>query len=1118
MDEIPNTMDEIPNTMKYYLNRFLLDTNKDQKEFKKRAKELGFKGRSIYLDKISKSYIRFFNKKFKEIYNLKYSPIKNGKLTKPAKKIDEEGGYYLMSLNNFFENKKPINIKINNKMNLKLLLEKALLKNQDMLLTYTLSNGTKKAYTVNKNNIRKLQDIFIYEKEDSDQSESDLDFKTLITMNTITNIEISPPVKKKKSSGAFFKYTHNIPNLDLRDLQIYNNVSEISSEIPCCFIQCLISGGLSEFLIDKAKNIIKCRDIPTCKLNELSLKLHIHFTINKVIDNKIIHYPTGKGDLEDYIREIEPIKIGLIDEHYFHIKKLPITRYAINNYQDINHLKDYHKIYKKSPNGSYKKSNDRFISSYEIVKLLTSDRKKHLTPISLCNEIYSTNYFDMFNSIESLEYSEDNIRPVEYKPKQDRDAHINIFADFETTTDNEKHVPYCLHIRSKELNIRKTFIGTDCAKQALFSLSKLNINIRFIFHNAGYDIRFLFPHLTHYQPIERGKFLLRAYAKFYYGKAKFYKIQIQDSYALIPEPLRKFKEMFNLDIKKEILPYGLYTQSNVEKGVIPISECIKSVEDQYVKNNIGKEICLEEQKQFVNEYLKNVKEWKCNIDNNIDIIRYSCKYCKMDCEVLESGYTIFRNNLLEITNGYIDIDLYVSVASLSLDYMKIKNVFDNVYELSGNPREFINKCMYGGRTMCSENKKIDNPKQILADFDAVSLYPSAMGRLAGYLKGSPKVIDKENLKYENIKNYDGYFVEIMIEKVKKKYKFPLMSKITKDGIRDWTNDMENEIFYCDKITLEEIIKYHQIEFTIIRGYYYNEGRNMNLKPTIEHLFKTRLEAKKQKNPIEKIYKLLMNSCYGKCLLKPIDTEYQYISNSKYKEFLSANYNWVKEADYCKESNTWRVKLIKAINEHFNLVHCGVEVLSMSKRIMNEVQCLSELLDIDMYYTDTDSIAIDNSKLPLLSTEYKKKYGRELCGNNMGQFNTDFSSDIVMNSIMDKNNLNFKDLTKEEKDKYENSILAKRSIFLGKKCYIHELYSEYGDKLDYHIRLKGVPNASILDYAYNNNITPYQVYEKLLNKQEILFDMTCGGKKINFKFCKNMEIITLDEFSRKISFQ
>jgi hypothetical protein len=397
--------------------------------------------------------------------------------------------------------------------------------------------------------------------------------------------------------------------------------------------------------------------------------------------------------------------------------------------------------------------------------------------------------------------------------------------------------------------------------------------------------------------------------------------------------------------------------------------------------------------------------------------------------------------------------------------------------------------------MCSENKKIDNPPdQILADFDAVSLYPSAMERLGGYLQGTPKII--KNLEYNNIKNYDGYFVEIMIKKVNKKYKFPLMSKITSEGIRDWTNEMNNEIFYCDKTTLEEVIKYHQIEFKIIRGYYYNEGRNYKLTSTIKHLFNTRLEAKKNKNPIEKIYKLLMNSCYGKCLLKPIDTEYKYISNSKYKEFISSNYNWVKDADYCKESNTWRIKLIKVINEHFNLVHCGVEVLSTSKKIMNEVMCLAEDLDIDMYYTDTDSIHIDNSKINYLASEYKKIHNRDLIGKNMGQFHTDFDSDIL-----------------------KGEILARRSIFLGKKCYIDELVgSESGDLVDYHIRLKGIPNASILDYSKNNNLNPYELFRKLYNKEEIIFDLGCSGKKINFKFHNNMTISTLDEFNRKICFQ
>jgi hypothetical protein len=113
---------------------------------------------------------------------------------------------------------------------------------------------------------------------------------------------------------------------------------------------------------------------------------------------------------------------------------------------------------------------------------------------------------------------------------------------------------------------------------------------------------------------------------------------------------------------------------------------------------------------------------------------------------------------------------------------------------------------------------------------------------------------------------------------------------------------------------------------------------------------------------------------------------------------------------------------------------------------------------------------------------------------MGQFHTDFDSDIL-----------------------KGEVLAKRSVFLGKKCYIDELYSEYGDVVDYHIRLKGIPNASILDYCYNNNLTPLELYDKLYEGETIKFDLTCGGKKINFKFNNDMTITTLDEFDREIKF-
>ena len=47
-----------------------------------------------------------FNKKFKELYNLKSNPLRDFQITKPALKKDNEGGYYLIALNKFIQNNK----------------------------------------------------------------------------------------------------------------------------------------------------------------------------------------------------------------------------------------------------------------------------------------------------------------------------------------------------------------------------------------------------------------------------------------------------------------------------------------------------------------------------------------------------------------------------------------------------------------------------------------------------------------------------------------------------------------------------------------------------------------------------------------------------------------------------------------------------------------------------------------------------------------------------------------------------------------------------------------------------------------------------------------------------
>ena len=64
--------------------------------------------------------------------------------------------------------------------------------------------------------------------------------------------------------------------------------------------------------------------------------------------------------------------------------------------------------------------------------------------------------------------------------------------------------------------------------------------------------------------------------------------------------------------------------------------------------------------------------------------------------------------------------------------------------------------------MVRSNQKISKYNVVINDFDAVSLYPSAMNRIDGFLKGLPKIIT--NSDYDTIKGYDGYFLEIEIIK------------------------------------------------------------------------------------------------------------------------------------------------------------------------------------------------------------------------------------------------------------------------------------------------------------------------------------------------------------------
>ena len=162
----------------------------------------------------------------------------------------------------------------------------------------------------------------------------------------------------------------------------------------------------------------------------------------------------------------------------------------------------------------------------------------------------------------------------------------------------------------------------------------------------------------------------------------------------------------------------------------------------------------------------------------------------MDCNVLMHGYGYFRSWVLEHTG--LDIDHYITIQSLASDFMLEGGCYNNVFQISGVLQQYIARAVVGGRCMKTSNNMYPVKKKV-ADVGACSLYPSAMYQMEGFLEGLPKVLT--NLSYDFLKEQDGDFIRIKTIKLHKHSELPLTSKIDEDGVRHFTNDMDNETIY-----------------------------------------------------------------------------------------------------------------------------------------------------------------------------------------------------------------------------------------------------------------------------------------------------------------------------------
>ena len=925
----------------------------------------------------------------------------------------------------------------------------------------------------------------------------------------VKRIEVN--IASKRSNyvklGGFYlplRIKDNETNLYLEEevnkMQLISIKSQFNAPL-CCFVWSIIntpninkllsSKDIEKIKLNYGKSYMGKKEIEEiCKEYNICIEIKRIIYINGFAGNKAKEIKINKEKEKDRKITIGFIKYGSYT-HYFPIFETELTKFSCK-YLDLSNEEYYdidaageakienYKIIEGTPRRNNIK---KYANSYNLLKALIEQNKLEWAS-NFDNELFNYSKGDLKPNLSLIQrYGDIMSEKICYREKDYKKFNYICAADTETYSEENKLIPFCIccSVKRNDKYYKRSFYGEECQNEFLRYLCSNNIN-RVYFHNLKFD-GWLFKNFMIRDMVYHASRLYSLKILYKYNK-KDNIIELYDSLALIPSALRNFPRMFNLDnMEKELYPYNLINKESVNRGYL---------EEEELKNYFKEDF-----NEFTKQYIKNIMNVN---DNKYDIKKLTIYYCQNDVDLLLKGLEKFEDMGMNLFDNISPLR-FLTISSYSFNIM-VKNCFNNLYKYKGDIKNYIRRSIRGGRCMVRNNKKIKAEGEIV-DFDACSLYPSAMKRL--YLptgecfcsnnSNEVKKLFNDNLMIENqiIADNDKFIsymiLHVKITKINKQRNFPLLSYQT-NGINLYTNEMIGKDVYLTSIELEDFIEYQDGEVEFIDAIYWTGNKDNRMSHYIEKCYNLRREYKKEGNPLQEVLKLFMNSSYGKTIQKDVKEEYKFMSSDKAATYIQNNYGRIKEVIELNPSTSW-IKLEGSSKPLTVPCHIGSLILGMSKRIMNEVMCLAEDNNIPLYYQDTDSMHLRKEDVSVLENLFYNKFNRKLIGSDMGQFHIDFP--LVA--------------SKEP--------ISRKSIFLGKKAYLDCLRNEDG-KEDYFIRMKGVPDDVIINTCKDMNITVEELYERMYDGSEIDFNLL-NSNKPKFEFTKDFQIMIKEKFSRKVKF-
>lgn len=668
--------------------------------------------------------------------------------------------------------------------------------------------------------------------------------------------------------------------------------------------------------------------------------------------------------------------------------------------------------------------------------------------------------------------------------------------DSETRVVNQEHVflvGYVLCVRTIDLvrgnwNARKRERVIYNIEELGEYLSSLGGNVLVYVHNLAFDINFL------YSICDNETIKIKSYIEkdnkiysvvFKSGDNEF---KFADSYKLIPIALSNFSKEFNLgDIKKEYNHYEYYNDPKVigRNYMTKVESFIKKADD------------LEEATESIQRVGLDPK--------NFCPLEYMIRYCKQDCVVLLSGLCVFRKALNDsfqdiITNLNIrlpercralriqptlELFDYLTISSIAHEILIHLNCYEGVRQLRGGNRLFVQKTVNGGKCTCATERNrriVDEP---IVALDAVSLYPSAMTQCIGIPRGHGKVAEVGEMNDLMTKEKIYYVMRCKIEDIDEvKYSLPSFN-YKKKWIHP-TKQLIGKEIHIDSITYEDYVMLYNIKVKPLEMIYWTEFNPIG--SVITKLFNMRKSYKDEgKKQLANVIKNLLNSCYGKTIMKIPDSKW-VVDNGKTEECLIREKTRIKTKNGRANINMVK-KLVPTYNEA-NFAHFGGMILSMSKHLMHRIMKLAP--NDSIFYQDTDSLHIKESVIKKLADDYRELYGKELFGKNLCQLHVDY----------------------DFPGRDPNNLYSAYSIYISPKVY----YEEIRDRTDPtfradYFRCKGVPAKSILKYCKIHGITVCGLYMSMAKHKFNLLESVANIKVEGF----GSVVTYTNGFTREIEF-